>query len=361
MSNKLQELRERYFGRSATSLELIACLRQLAIMYKVSIPFSRSFRIISTQVSSIRLKETFKAVYGKIEAGKSISSAMSEFPGVFPKLYVKLIEVGERTGKLAMVLESIAEHAEKAHNQALKLQSAISYPAFVMGVCLVFLIIGPAFFLKGICDFLTSLTIPLPLPTRLLIDASSLMRSPFFPVSVIIVLILGHTFVMRMWEDSYSRRYIQDCLLLIPGVGRFYRTTQLIYFVRALAITCDSGMPIIEGLELARQSVNLVRLESELSAVTERVTEGVSLKEAFEASGFFPPMILQFITAGEESNEMAKMLNWSAWICEQNNEEVLNVIMDALQPLIMLVIGVIIGFLIIATMSPMMGVIRQIS
>lgn len=361
MAHRLQELRERYFGRSATSLDLIACLRQLAIMYKVNIPFSRAFRIISTQVSSIRLKEAFQSIYSRIEAGDSISSAMSEFPGIFPKLYVKLIEVGERTGKLAMVLESIADHAEKAHSQALKLRSAISYPAFVMAICLIFLIVGPAFFLKGICDFLTSLTVPLPLPTRLLIEASSFMRSPFFPFSVIIILLFGHTFVRRMWEDSYSRMYIQDCLLLIPGVGRFYRTTQLTYFTRALAITCESGMPIVDGLELARQSVNLVRLESELSMVTERVIEGVSLREAFEASGFFPPMILQFITAGEESSEMAKMLNWSAWICEQNNEGALNFIMETLQPCMMLIIGIIIGFLIIATMSPMMGVIRQMS
>ncbi|MGV8124495.1 MAG: type II secretion system F family protein [Candidatus Xenobiia bacterium LiM19] len=361
MHRNLHDWWEGYFGRSATSQDLIACFRQLAMMYKAGIPVARSFRILSNQVASRRLKDTFKEVQKRLEAGNSISTSLSEFSDIFPRLYVKLITVGESTGKLAMVLDSIADHAEKAHSRELKLRTAITYPAFVLAVCLVFLIVGPAFFLKGICDFLTSLTIPLPFTTRFLIEVSSFMRSPFFMFSILILLLLGYTFIRRMWNDTYSRRYLQDFLLAIPGIGRFYRVTQLIYYVKALAIVCESGMPLVEGLELAKQSINLVRMESELSLVTERVVEGVSLKEAFELSGFFPPMILQFIAAGEESGQLVKMLNWSAWICEQNNETALNIIMETIQPFVMLIIGIIIGFLIIATMSPMMGVIRQIS
>lgn len=361
MNRNLHDLWERYFGRSATSQDLIACFRQLAMMYKAGIPVARTFRILSNQVSCRILKNAFEAIQKRIEAGNSISTSLSEFSDIFPRLYVKLITVGESTGKLAMVLDSIADHAEKSHSQELKLRTAITYPAFVLAVCLVFLIVGPAFFLKGICDFLTSLTIPLPFTTRFLIEVSSLMRSPFFIFSILILLVLGYAFVRRMWNDSYSRRYLQDFLLAIPGIGRFYRVTQLIYYVKALAIVCESGMPLVEGLELAKQSINLVRLESELSEVSRRVIEGSSLKEAFEASSFFPPMMLQFIAAGEESGELVKMLNWSAWICEQNNETMLNVIMETIQPFVMLIIGIIIGFLIIATMSPMMGVIRQIS
>jgi len=350
-----------YLRRSDSSQDLIACLRQLAMMYKAGIPVARAFRVLSNQVSSASLRSAFEAVQRKLEAGSTISTALDEYPDIIPKLYVKLIKVGESAGRLAAVLDSISDHAEKAHSQALKLRSAITYPAFVLVLCLVFLIVGPAFFLKGICDFLVGLGIPLPLPTRLLIDASLFMRSPFFPASVILILIFSRTFVIRMWEDTYCRRYMQDFLLTIPLVGRYYKTSQLICFTRALAIIIDSGIPLVEGLELASQSTDLVRLESELSEVVKKTIGGSSLKEAFEKSRLIPALMLQFIAAGEESGEMVKMLNWSAWISEQNNDESLNVIMESIQPFVMLVIGIIIGFLIIATMSPMMGVIRQIS
>jgi len=352
---------KRYFSRSDFSRELIACLRQLAMMYKAGIPVARAFRILSNQVSSTRLRNAFEAVQRKLESGCAISTALAEYPDIIPKLYVKLITVGESAGKLAVVLDSISDHAEKAYSQVLKLRSAITYPAFVLALCLVFLIIGPAFFLKGICDFLAGLSIPLPFPTRVLIEVSSFMRSPFFPVSVILILIFSRSFIMKMWEDSYCRRYLQDFLLAIPLVGRFYRTSQLICFTRALAIIIDSGMPLVEGLELASQSTDLVRLESDLSEVVKRTIGGSSLKEAFEESRLIPALMLQFIAAGEESGEMVKMLNWSAWISEQNNEESLNIIMESIQPFVMLIIGIIIGFLIVATMSPMMGVIQQIS
>ena len=115
------------------------------MMYKAGIPVARTFRILSNQVSCRILKNAFEAIQKRIEAGNSISTSLSEFSDIFPRLYVKLITVGESTGKLAMVLDSIADHAEKSHSQELKLRTAITYPAFVLAVCLVFLIVGPAF------------------------------------------------------------------------------------------------------------------------------------------------------------------------------------------------------------------------
>ena len=361
MCRNLHAWWDKYVCQAAASRDLITYLRQMTVMYNAGIPVTRSFYIISNQVSSLKLKEVFQSVQKKIEAGSTLSASLCEFPAVFPELYTRLIAVGEKTGKLATVLENVADHAEKAHAQVLKLRSAIAYPAFVMIICLVFLVVGPAFFLKGMCDFLTSLSIPLPFSTRMLIEVSLFIRSPLFFISILAALALGYSSMTRVWQDTFYRSYFQEFLLIIPGIGRFYRTTQLIYFIRALAISCDSGISLIEGLDLARRRITLIKLASEVSAVTERLIAGSTLKEAFNASDFFPPLMLQFISAGEESGELVKMLDWSAWMLEQNNEVTLNIILETIQPFVMLVIGIIIGFLIIATMAPMMGVIREIS
>lgn len=274
---------------------------------------------------------------------------------------MRLIEVGEHTGKLSLVLESLATHAERAHSSALKLQAALVYPVFVLIISIAFLIIGPAYLLRGLFDFLNGLHISLPLMTQVLIKASTFMRSPIFPVSVLLAAVLSTTAAQRMWRDIFWRRYMQKALLSLPGIGPYYRSLQMTVFTRALALVSESGMSLLPGMELVKRSVGLLALQSELDKAARHVQEGESLHEALTQTGFFPPLVLQFIKAGEESGDLGKMLRQSAWVCEQNNTHTLEILTEALQPFVLLVMGVIVGFLIIATMSPMLKVIQELS
>jgi type II secretory pathway component PulF len=361
MSTKLRDLLDSVLRRPAVTAEMIICLRQFAIMHSAGIAFARSVRIISEQVTENKLRSILCCCQRRIESGKTIASAFAEFPDVFPELYARLIEVGERTGKLGSILESIAAHAEKAQKTSLKLKAALMYPACVMALCLAFMILGPTLLMRGLFEFITGLNSKLPLLTRGLIGLSAFMSSPLFPLAALFAAIPAVALARRMWQQRYWRRCLQNMVLALPGIGPYYLSLQMATFSRTLAIVHESGIPLIQGLELVQKSVSLIRFQDELESVIEQVKEGKSLYDALLGTDFFPVVILQFIKAGEESGELGRMLVWAAWVCDENNDQKLDIATEALQPLVLLVIGVIVGLLIVAIMAPMLKIVQEIS
>ncbi|MDQ7821356.1 MAG: type II secretion system F family protein [Candidatus Eremiobacteraeota bacterium] len=340
----------------APSTELIICLRQLAALYRAGIPFGRALYIISQQTQHPTLKIVFTELVNNINIGWTITNAISIYPGVFPELYVRLIEVGENTGRLEQMLEKIAFHAEKTREKFMKLFTALAYPVFVIALCLAFLIIGPAFVFRGILEFLQDLKTDLPFPTHVLIFSSAMVRSPLFFV-IFPILLFGIFMLARsLWKNRESRRLIQRLILAIPGVGKLYHTSEIATLARTLAIIFESGILLLPGLELTKRVVSIVDLQDAIDMVKKSVTLGDTIYDSFRKSPYFPPVFLQFITAGEQTGELGSMMNWAAWICEQNAEHAINVVLEALQPIIILLIGVIVGFIIIATMAPMLKV-----
>lgn len=361
MLRKLYEDVHSFFSQAAITSEFILSLRQISVLYNAGIPFARSLRIIAQQTVQPSLRKAFAASQRGIETGKTIAASFLSFPEIFPELYVRLIEVGENTGRLEYILDSIANHAEKNQKSAMKLRAALVYPAFVMALCLFFLIIGPSFLLKGLYDFLAGLNIDLPLPTVILLQASKFMRTPIFPIALIMFTIAAVVIFRWFWRQERWRHLMQNLVLAIPVIGPFYQSSQVTMFARSLAIVYESGMPLVEGMALVQKSIGMLRFRYELDNVLDRVMEGCTLQDALSVSGYFPPVLIQFIKAGEEAGDLGRMLNWSAWICEENNDQILNMVMDAIQPLVLLIIGVIVGFMIIATMAPMIKVIQEVT
>jgi type II secretory pathway component PulF len=358
--NKFSELMDAYVTPYQVSAELIVSMRQLSALYQAGIPFSRALYVISEQSTHPRLKYVFSECMRNVSSGWSITHALSIYPGLFPELYVKLIEVGEQTGTLQVMLDKVAQHAEKRRERLMKLYSALTYPSFVVALCLSFLIIGPAFVFKSILEFLKGLNVNLPFSTKLLIFGSSIVRSPFFYVIALVGTIAGFFLLHGMWKARATRKLIQDLFLSLPGIGRLYQTFEVASIARTLATIYESGMLILPGLELTRRTVGIVTIQDAMEVVRSHVIEGETLFDAFTKTRLFPPVLLQFLNAGEQTGDMGRMLNWAAWLCEQEVEHTLNIFLEALQPIIILIVGIMVGFVIIATMSPMLRVIQGI-
>ncbi|MHC9541655.1 MAG: type II secretion system F family protein [Vulcanimicrobiota bacterium] len=356
MIKKFSDMLERHCAPYMLSTELIVSMRQLVTLYQAGIPFSRALYVLSEQAAHPKLQSVFAECLRHINSGWTITHAFSIYPGLIPELYVKLIEVGEQTGNLDLMLEKVAVHAEKTREKSMKLYSALAYPTFIIVLCFAFLVIGPAYIFKGILDFLNGLNVALPITTRILIGISATVRSPVFIILVPILLVVVYSFIQSMWKMRKSRKYLQDLILAIPAVGRLYHTSEVASIARTMAIIYESGMLLLPGLELTKKTVSIVTLQDSLDTIREEIMNGDTLYEAFYKTGLYPPIMLQFLSAGEQTGDLGRMLNWAAWLCEQNVDNALTIVIEAIQPVVIFIIGIIVGFVVLATMSPMMKV-----
>ncbi|MDQ7826111.1 MAG: type II secretion system F family protein [Candidatus Eremiobacteraeota bacterium] len=358
--SRIMEFIDEFAAPATSSADLVIAFRELAALHKASINIQRSFQILADQGENRMLRRAFNGCARLVQSGQGIARAMSSFPLVFPELYVKMIDIGERSGKLELMLERVAIHAEKERELTMKVQSALIYPLFVGFLFLLFLVVGPAFMFKGIYEFLESLKIPLPFPTRLLIMASSLIRSPVVMILFPILAAGAAVLLKTLWQDDLWRGRLQAFFYRVPGVGTALRTAETAHFARTLAIIFDAGIPLIKGVEIARQGTTTVALQQRLEIMRTSLVEGESVREALEKTEFFSPLMLNLVEVGEQSGKMGQMCTKIALISEQNLEQALDVAISVMQPFFLLVMGLVVGFVVIATMAPMVKVVESI-
>jgi type IV pilus assembly protein PilC len=338
--------------------ELVVSYREMAAMYHSGISIIRSMGLLSKQASHPRLREAFAVCREHIEKGGSLSYSMAQHPQIFNTLYVRLVEAGESSGNLGKMLDRIAEHSEKAQETALSIRSALSYPLFVFLLCMGLLIVGPAFTLKGIFEFLADLHVPLPLATRILIGASDILRSPITPV---VFVVLAGTLVFlgcHFWSKPYFRKSVQAWLLRLPAVGEAIGAAEAENFARTLSMLYESGIPLLKAMELTEKSSGNVVLQETIAAARERILKGCKIQDAFKGSKLFPPMISSLLAVGEKSGKVGSMLDFAGMMFRQKLDSALELVAASMQPIVLLIVGALVGFVVIATLSPLLKVME---
>jgi type IV pilus assembly protein PilC len=348
------------FLDSSYASERVACFRELAALYRAGIHFGRAFEIIAEQATHPRIKEVFASCKVQLMSGKSIARSISAFPDVFPELYVSMVEVGEVAGCLDIMFDDIARHAEKERSMAMRMRSAMTYPAFVIVFCVGILIVGPAYMFRGLYDFLIELKVKLPLMTRILIMASALIRSPFFLIGLVMLLAVVYFALKALWKERIWRHRLQQLLISIPGVGRVVLASEIASLARALSVLYSAGVSVLKALELTRKSCRFVSLQDALEGVKKKVTAGSTLQEAFESEPVFPKTLRYLIVAGERSGEIPRMLSWASRICDLDVEQATDSAISIVQPFLLLFIGVIVGFMVLATIGPLLRVVETL-
>jgi type IV pilus assembly protein PilC len=325
--------------------------RQLATMITSGIPIIQCFDIVSKSNEHAALNDLILNLKSDVQSGTKLSYAMQRYPKYFNQLYCALIEAGEESGALGTMLSRLATYMEKIESIKRKIKKALFYPTAVV---MVGIVVSGILLIKVIPEFkslFANFNAKLPSFTLWVLNLSDWTQrnvSTIF-ITTIIVIVL-HIFGLK---KSYRYRFFVDkTKLKIPVMGIIFNKSILARFARTLATTFAAGMPLINALKVvAKAPGNLVYEEAILHART-KVTEGKALYSSLEAENLFPMVMLQMIAIGEESGELDEMLNKTAKVYEEEVDTAVDALSSLIEPLIMSILGVLVGGLVIAMYLP---------
>jgi type IV pilus assembly protein PilC len=330
--------------------ELITLNQELLVLLKAGLPIIQALDTILERIDSGRLADVLKDVREDIKGGRSLSEALMKFPRAFPQLYVASIMAGERTGDLPLTIKRFNLYLKKSEVMKKKLIGALVYPGILVTVAAVAITVLLVYVVPTFSQVYSDAGSQLPVPTQLLINFTGFLRRFFL---VFVGLTIGAVALFRSWAITEKGRYIIDSYKLkLPLVGEMWRKYSLTSFTRTLATVIGSGIPIVESLKMVVGTLNNVILERKLLTAVTRVEEGTRLSVALESEHFMPPLAIRMLSVGETIGSLEEMLVEISEYFEEELEERLGVLATAIEPAIMIVMGLVIGVIIITMYLP---------
>jgi type IV pilus assembly protein PilC len=345
-------------GSGVKLKDLAVFSRQFATMINSGLSLLRALTILGEQTSNRRLGEVITQVRAEVEKGTSLSAAMARHPRIFNRLYVSMVRAGEIGGFLDQVLVKVAETFEKEVELRGKIRSAMTYPVvvFVMVIGIVSAML--IFIVPTFQNLYASLGGTLPLPTRMLMGASTLLRRFF----VIVVLLVGVLiFLFRKWKASQKGRYQWDWFKLkVKVFGPLFHKTALSRFSRTLATLIRAGVPILQSLEIVGETVSNEVISRAVRDVQDSVREGESLATPLSKHPSFPAMVVQMMAVGEETGALDTMLSKVADFYDQEVEAAVASLTSMIEPILIAVMGAAVGGMVIALYLPLFNIINLV-
>ena len=343
--------REPRRGKSITALEISLFTRQLATLIKAGIPLLQALEVIAKGFEHMTMRQLVGELKQDISAGINLATALRKKPAHFDALFCNLVDAGEQAGALDVVLQRVASYKEKTEALKKKIKKAMTYP---IAVVLVALVVSAILLIKVVPQFqgvFSSFDAQLPAFTLAVIALSEMLTQHgawLFGGGCLIFFALGH----RYKRSETLRQRVDRCLLKLPVIGSLLRLSAIARFARTLATTLAAGVPLLEALRaVAGATGNHVYKEAVLR-LQQHVATGSQIHVAMGATGVFPGMAIQMTAIGEESGTLDDMLNHVATYYESEVDSVVDNLTTLMEPLIMTVLGVLVGGLVIAMYLP---------
>lgn len=346
------------FGGGVGLKDLAVMSRQFATMINSGLSLLRALAILSEQTENAKLAKTLGEVRGSVEAGQSLSTAMAHHPEVFPPLLVNMTRAGEVGGFLDSVLLQIAANYEAEVKLRSKIKSAMTYPTVVFAIAVI-AVIGMLLFIVPIfAKMFKDLGGELPAPTKVLVFMSSALR-----VSAPVILVCGIIWAVvwsRIKDQERVRRVVDPMKLRVPVFGPLFQKVAISRFTRNLGTMLQSGVPILQSLEIVGDTSGNIVIRDASKAVEENVRRGESLTAPLTQHKVFPPMVVQMLAVGEDTGAMDTMLHKISDFYDQEVEATAEALTSLIEPLMIAVLGAIIGGMIIALYMPIFSVFNLI-
>lgn len=335
----------RPFGRA----ELMRFTRQLAILINAGVPILECMEILHKQEQNAVLKRVVKNISMQVEEGKSLYDAMSQQQG-FDKLYCALVKAGEAAGILDGILVKLAEFLEKAEKLKKKVKSALTYPVIVVfvGVIVVFGLM--TFVVPQFVDILKESNQQIPWVTQVVIDISAFFQN--YTLLLIAGLVAGTMFFLNFIKTKEGKVAWDRFTMKAPLFGMLVIKGNLSSFTRTLATMLAAGVPIIDSLEICIETLDNTQISKDLTKVRKAVIEGKSITEPLSRITYFPPLVTQMIKVGESTGNLDQMLLKVADVFEDEVNELVDNLTKLIEPIILVVLGGMIGFVLIAMYLP---------
>ena len=345
------------FGRVSSS-DIVFFTRQLSSMLASGLTLIQALNILKSQVQNERMMEVINTVISQVQDGKTFSSAIEQFPKVFSPIYIALIRTAESSGLLDKIFLGLAENLEKQEKLKKTIQGALLYPIIVVVMMILVVIILMVVVIPQLKSLYGGSDIALPFATEVIVSGASFFVSFWY---VLLTLALAGGFYFRHWYNNPSgRKTVDKYILKVPVLGKLLLQSMMSQFTRTLGLLVSSGSLVVDSLLKSSEVVDNVIVKDAIVLVAKRVEKGISMGEAMEVSYLFPPMIVEMVKIGEQTGKVDESLLRTADYYEREVEESVKVLTTLLEPIIMIMLAVGVGFLIIAVITPLYNLITSI-
>ncbi len=334
--------------------------RQLASLIRASVPALRALSLIANETENQRMRVVVDDLRAQVRDGKMLSDAMGKYPSLFNNLYLNMVRSGERGGALAEVLSRLVDYREREEEIRGKVQAALAYPMLMIVVGIGTLFVMFTFFMPKLVGLFEDMGESLPWSTRVLIGISSWVSSYWYWLVFVFVFIFALFFRNR--KGSKKKALVDLFKLRVPFVRKFVMDAELIKFARTLGLLLRNGLSVHESLSLAIDTLDNEVLRKRLSDATNQiVSKGMSLSDSLKGTGVFSGFFINMIAIGEEGGRLEVALEEVVSVYEREVEQAIKVMTSLLEPLLILFIGGIVGFIVFGMLQPIlsMGVIAH--
>ena len=325
--------------------------RQLATMLGAGIPLVQAFEIIATGHENFAMQKLIASVKTDVEGGSALAEALAKHPLHFDDLFVNLVEAGEQAGALETLLEKIATYKEKTEAIKNKIKKALTYPAAIIVVAFVVTIILLIFVIPAFEDLFQGFGADLPAFTRMVIDLSQFLRNQGWFLAIAGGAIIYAFFYFKK-RSRRMRHFIDRATLKMPVIGAILKKAAIARYARTLSTMFSAGVPLIEALESVAGATGNIVYENGVLRMKDEVATGQRLQQSMENTGLFPNMVVQMIAVGEESGSLDEMSAKVADFYEEDVDNAVDSLSSLLEPMIMAILGILVGGLVIAMYLP---------
>ena len=338
-------------GGKITTGDIAIFSRQLATMLAAGIPLVQAFEIVGNGHENAAMQKLILAVKADVEGGSALAEALAKHPLYFDDLFVNLVEAGEQAGALESLLDKIATYKEKTEAIKKKIKKALTYPAAVLVVAFIVTTILLIFVIPSFEDLFKGFGADLPTFTRMVIDLSAFVRSE----GVIIALIIGGAIGAFLYFKKRSRafrHFLDRMMLKVPVIGPIMSKASIARYARTLSTMFAAGVPLVEAMDSVAGATGNIVFEQAVLQIRDEVATGQRLQQAMENTELVPNMVIQMIAVGEESGSLDEMSAKVADFYEEDVDNAVDNLSSLLEPMIMAILGVLVGGLVVAMYLP---------
>ena len=347
-----------FIGGKINSKDMVNFTRQLSSMLTSGLTLLRSLEIYKNQVGNHTLIEVIDGIIKDIQEGSSFSHAIAKYPKIFSPIYIALIEASEESGLLDKAFIRLADTLEKQEKLKGTLKSALTYPAIVIVMMTLVSIIMLIFVIPQISSLYESLNVALPLPTLILIGVSNFFVS-FWIVPLMFLIIAGIAY--KRWHKTEEGRLVVDSILLkVPIFGNLLKKTILAEFARTFGLLLGSGTLVVEALSKVSDVAGNIHYRNAIVDVARRVEKGITIGDAISLYSLFPPNLVELIKIGEQTGKLDETLVKASEYFENEVDQTVRTLSTALEPVILVILGIGVAFLVISILTPIYQITSSI-
>jgi type IV pilus assembly protein PilC len=347
-----------FLHRVKTS-DVIFFTRQLASMITSGLTLLQALTVLKNQMQNLAMAEIVQGIISDIEDGLMLSKSLEKYPRAFSPIYVALIKTAESSGLLDKIMTRLAENLEKKEELVHTIRGALLYPVIVVVMMILVMIVMMIYVIPQLTVLYGNLSLQLPVSTEIVIGSSTFLTNYWYIAITLLVVVI---YSVRNWyRKPGGRKTVDKYLLKLPIFGRLLQDSMMAEFARTLSLLINSGSLVVDSLLKSSEVVGNIIYKDAIGLVARRVEKGISIGDAMAATPLFPPMIVEMVKIGEQTGKLDSSLMKASEYFEREVEEKVKVMTTLMEPIIMVLLALGVGFLIISIITPIYNLISNIS